>query len=135
MCSLFFNFVKVGIGPVRIEYLVAVHDGDEIFGIGEVDDVVGVAGEHDDTLDFVTTHLVVEDFIGAFLAELDEAVARDDDELFPLGVMPMLAFGDTRLRDIDAHLSAVEGVDEFGERAASIDVHLQVEDGLFLGKV
>lgn len=135
MCSLFFDFVKVGVGPVRIEYLVAVHDGDEVFGIGEVDDVVGIAGEHDDGLDFVTTHLIVEDFVRALLAELDEAVARDDDELFPLGVMPMLALGDTRLRDIDAYLSAVEGVDKFGERTTLVNIHLQVEDGLFLGKV
>ena len=96
---------------------------------------MGVAWEHDDGLDFVTTHLVVEDFVGAFLAELDEAVARDDDELFPLGVMPMLSLGDTGLGDVDAHLSAVEGVNQFGERSTGIDVHLQVEDGLFLGKV
>ena len=135
MRSLFFDFVKVGVGPIRIEYLVAVHDGDEVFGVGEVDDVVGVTGEHDDTLDFVTTHLVVEDFVGAFLAELDETVARNDDKLFPLGVMPMLSLGDTGLGDVDAHLSAVEGVDEFGERTAGIDIHLQIEDGLFLGKV
>lgn len=135
MCSLFFDFVKVGVGPVRIKYLVAIHDGDEVFGVGEVDDVVGVAGEHDDTLDFVTTHLVVEDFVGAFLAELDEAVAGDDDELFPLGVVPMLALGDAGLGDVDAYLSAVEGVNQFGERAAGIDVHLQIEDSLFLGKV
>ena len=135
MCSLFFDFVKVGVGPVRIEYLVAIHDGDEVFGVGEVDDVVGVAGEHNDTLDFVTTHLVVEDFVRALLAELDEAVARNDDKLFPLGVVPMLTLGDTRLRDVDAYLAAVEGVNQFGERTAGIDVHLQVEDGLFLGKV
>ena len=135
MCSLFFDFVKVGVGPVRIEYLVAIHDGDEVFGVGEVDDVVGVAGEHDDTLDFVTTHLVVEDFVGTFLAELDEAVARDYDELFPLGVVPMLALGDAGLGDVNTHLSAVEGVDEFGERTALVNIHLQVEDGLFLGKV
>ena len=96
---------------------------------------MGVTGEHDDTLDFVTTHLVVEDFVGTFLAELDEAVARDDDELFPLGVVPMLALGDTWLGDVDAYLSAVEGVDKFGERTTLVNIHLQVEDGLFLGKV
>ena len=49
--------------------------------------------------------------------------------------MPMLSLGDTWLRDVDAYLSAVEGVNQFGERTAGIDVHLQVEDGLFLGKV
>ena len=96
---------------------------------------MGIAGEHDDGLDFVTTHLIVEDFVRALLAELDEAVARDDDELFPLGVMPMLSLGDTGLGDVDAHLSAVEGVDKFGERAAGIDVHLQVEDSFFFGQV
>ena len=31
--------------------------------------------------------------------------------------------------------SAVEGVDEFGERTTLVNIHLQVEDGLFLGKV
>ena len=97
MCSLFFDFVKVGVGPVRIEYLVAVHDGNEVFGVGEVDDVVGVAGGHDDGLDFVTTNFIVQHFVCAFLAELDEAVARDDDELFPLGVVPMFTLGDTLL--------------------------------------
>ncbi len=135
LCSLLFDFVKVGIGPVRIEYLVAVHDGDEVFGVGEVDDVVGVTGEHDDGLDFVTTHLVVEDFVGTFLAELDETVARDDDELFPLGVVPMLTFGDTRLRDVDAYLSAVEGVDKFGERTPLVNIHFQIEDSFFFGQV
>lgn len=135
MCSLFFDFVKVGVGPVRIEYLVAVHDGDEVFGVGEVDDVVGVTGEHDDGLDFVATNFIVQHFVGTFLAELDEAVARDDDELFPLGVVPMLTFGDTRLRDVNAHLSAVEGVDEFGERTTLVNIHLQVEDSFFFGQV
>lgn len=96
---------------------------------------MGVTREHDDGLDFVTTHLVVEDFVGAFLAELDEAVARDDDELFPLGVVPMLTFGDAGLGDVDAHLSTVEGVDEFGERAALVNIHFQIEDSFFLGKV
>lgn len=130
-----FYWIEIGIGLIGIKDFVAVHYCYKVFGVGEVDDVVGVAGEHDDTLDFVTTHLVVEDFIGAFLAELDEAVARDDDKLFPLGVVPMLTFGDTRLRDVDAYLATVEGVDEFGERTTLVNIHLQVEDGLFFGQV
>lgn len=96
---------------------------------------MGVAGEHDDGLDFVTTHFVVEDFVSAFLAELDEAVARDDDELLPLGVVPMLTLGDAGLGNVDAHLTAIEGVDQFGERTAGIDVHLQIEDSFFFGQV
>ena len=49
----FYYFIEVSIRTLRIEDLVAVHDGDEILGVGEVDDVVGVAGEHDDGLDSV----------------------------------------------------------------------------------
>ena len=55
-------FIKIGVGALRIENFVAIHDGDEVLGVGEVDDVVGVAGEHDDGLDLVATHLVFDDF-------------------------------------------------------------------------
>ena len=44
---------KVGIRVVRVEDLIAVHHGDEVLGFGEIDDVVGVAGEHVDGFDLV----------------------------------------------------------------------------------
>ena len=51
---LFLHYlIKIGVGALRIENFVAIHDGDEVLGVGEVDDVVGVAGEHDDGLDSV----------------------------------------------------------------------------------
>ena len=51
---LFLHYlIKIGVGALRIEDFVAIHDGDKVFGVGEVDDVVGVAGEHDDGLDSV----------------------------------------------------------------------------------
>ncbi len=49
--------------------------------------------------------------------------------------MPVLAFGDAGLGDVDAHLTAAGSVDEFCERAAPVDVHFQVEDRLFFGQV
>ena len=67
-------FIKIGGGALRIENFVAIHDGDEVLGVGEVDDVVGVAGEHDDGLDFVAAHFVVPDFIRSLLAELNKAM-------------------------------------------------------------
>ena len=96
---------------IGIEDFVAVHDGDEVFGVGEVDDVVGVAGEHDHGLDFVAGYFIFNDFIRAFLAHLNNAMALDDDELFPLAVVPVLPFGDTGLGNVDAHLAAVRRVD------------------------
>ena len=48
---LFLHYlIKIGVGALRIENFVAVHDGDEVLGIGEVDDVMGVTREHNDGL-------------------------------------------------------------------------------------
>ena len=70
------HWVEVCVWTVGIEDLVAVHDGDEVLGIGEVDDVMGVTREHDDGLNVVATYLIVENLgIGfGFVAELDESV-------------------------------------------------------------
>ena len=50
---LLLNLLEKGVGLVGVEDLVAVHHCDEIFCVGEVDDVVGVAGKHVDGLDVV----------------------------------------------------------------------------------
>ena len=57
------------------------------------------------------------------------------DEELPLGVVPVLALCDAWLADIDAHLTTIKGVDEFGEGASVVDVHLQWESDLFLWQV
>ena len=132
---LLFHGVEVGIGARGVEALVAVHHGDEVVGLAEVDDVVGIAGEHVHGLDVLACDFVVPHFVGAFLAQLDEAVAADDDKGFPLAVVPVLALGDAGLGDVDAHLSAVGTVEEFGERAAGIDVHGHVVDGFLFGQI
>ncbi len=120
---------------IGVKYLVAVHHCHEVFGVGEVDDVVGVAGQHDDRLDFISAHLVFNHLIRPLLAHLDQAVALHHDELFPLAVVPVLALGYTRLGDVDANLPAVGRVDQFGERAAVVAVHFQVKNGLVLGQI
>ena len=74
-----------------------------MFGVAEVDDVVRVAGKHVDALDVVARDFKLDDFIRAELALLNEAVTADHDEELPLGVVPVLAFGDAGLADVDAH--------------------------------
>lgn len=49
----------------------------------------------------------------------------DNDELLPLAVVPVLAHGDAGLADVDGDLATVLGVDQLGEGAAVIGVHLQ----------
>ena len=130
-------FFEEGVGALRVEDFVAVHDSDEVFGVGEVDDVVRVAGEHVDGLDVIAVDFPFEDFALRVVEAplLDEAVALDHDKLLELGVVPVLALGNAGLGDVDAHLTGREGVDELGEGAALIDIHLEREGGFLVGQV
>lgn len=101
---------KVCIRFVRIKEFVGPHYGDQILRLGEIDDVVGVAGEHVDALDVVSTDFKLNNLIRAKLTLLNQTVSRNDDEKLPFGVVPVLTFGDAGLGDIDAHLAGVEGV-------------------------
>ena len=128
-------FFEERVGVAGVEALVAVHYGYEVVGLREVDDVMGVAGEHVHGFDFVAADLELDDFVGADAALLYLAVAGHDDEELPLCVVPVFAFGDTGLGDVDAHLPYVGTFDQLGEGAAGVDVHLQREGDLLLGQV
>ena len=97
---LFIYWVKVCVGASRVEDLVAVHHGDEVLRLREVDDVVGVAGEHYYALYPVAADLVIDYLVRTLFTHLYEAVAGDDDELLPLGVVPVLPLGDARPGDV-----------------------------------
>jgi len=85
--------------------------------------------------DLVAADLEVEDFVGIDPALLDKSVAAYDDEELPLRVVPVLTLGDARLADVDADLTTVEGVDEFGEGTSVVYVHLQWGSDLLLWKI
>ena len=102
-----FYLIKVGIWFIGVKDFVAIHNCYQVFCVRKVDDVVGVAREHDDRLYFVATHFIVQYFICALLAELDKSVTCYNNKLFPLSVVPVLTFGDTRLIDVDAYLTTV----------------------------
>ena len=95
---------------------------------------MGVAGKHDDALKLITRDLIVEN-LGirvCFISQLNKSVSRDYCEVLELAVVPVLALGDSGLGDVDADLTMSEGVEELGEAAAGIDIHLVVIDGLLL---
>ena len=66
---------------------------------------------------------------------LDEAVAFHYDELLKFGVVPVLTFGDARFGDVDAYLTGIEGVNQFGKAATVIHIHLQGEGGFLVRQV
>ena len=101
------HWFKESIWFVRVKNLVAIHYRHKVFGVAEVNDIVGITREHVDALDIVTGDFELDDFVGAEFTLLDETVSRDHNEELPFGVVPVLAFGDARLRDVDAHLATV----------------------------
>ena len=120
---------------VGVKLLVRPHDGHQVLGFGEVDDVVGVAREHVHGLNLVAAHLEFHHLVGADLAFLNQGAAAHHNEEFPLGVVPVLALGDSRLGNVHAELAAVRRLQEFGKAAAGVHVHLEREAHLFLGQV
>lgn len=119
--------VEVGVGAAGVEGLVGPHHRNQVGGVRQVDDVVRVARQHVHGLDPVAAYIILQHLAGALLAELDQAVAGDHDEQLPLGVVPVLALGYARPGDVDRHLAAAGRAQQFGERAALVDVHPQLE--------
>lgn len=96
---------------------------------------MGVAWEHVDALDVVARNLKLDDLVRTELAFLDETVTAHHNEELPLGVVPVLAFGDAGLADVDAHLATVQGVNQFSEATTVIHVHLQRESDFLLREI
>ena len=82
---------------IRVKAFVGPHEGDEVFRFGEVDDIMGIPGEHMDGLDVFSVHVEVQHFVGADFTLLNQPFAGDHDEQLPFGVVPMLSLGDTGL--------------------------------------
>ena len=96
-----------------------------------------VAGEHVDGLDVVAVHFPLQHLALRVVevALLDESVTLDNNELLELGVVPMLAFGDAGLGDIDANLAAIKCVHQLRKRTSVIDIHLQRECHLLFREI
>lgn len=80
---------------IRIKYLVAGHDSYKIFRIGKINDIVCPPRNHVNTLDFISAYLELDLLTSIDVSFLDQTMAMNNNELFPLAVMPMLSFGDT----------------------------------------
>ena len=63
----------------------------------------------------ITTHFIVPYFVCPFLTELNKSMPCYNNKSFPLAVMPMFTFDDSRFADIDADLTVVKGMDKFSK--------------------
>ena len=87
-----YRFTK-GIRMAGIKYFIAGHHRDKIIRIRQVNDIMCPAGDHIDRLNLVSAYFKFHRLIGVNVALLDQSMTMHNDELFPLAVMPVLAFG------------------------------------------
>ena len=71
---------------------------------------MGVAGKHVDGIYPLAAHLEVQHLVRADAPLLYKGPAAHHDEQLPLAVVPVLALGDSRFRDVDAELAALRGL-------------------------
>lgn len=120
---------------VRVKDLVAGHDRYHIFHLGQVNDIVSPARDHIDCLDLIARNLKFLLFPVVDVLLLDQAVTSHHDEQLSLGVVPVLPLGDARTADVDGHLAAIRRVDQSGEGAPVVHIHLQSILKLFCGQI
>jgi len=107
-----------------VKLLVGPHDCHQIFRFAQIDNIVGIARQHMNSLDPVAADLKFDLFIGADLTFLNQPVSGHHHEKFPLAVVPVLSLGDARSYDVDGDLSAGGGLQKFREAASLIHIHL-----------
>ena len=105
---------------IGIELLVRPHQGDEVLGVTQIDDIVRPAGDHVNGFDLISRNLKANLLIRMDIALLDQGASRYDDKKLPLRVMPVLTLCDAGLTDIQAELSVIGGFQQLGERAAVV---------------
>ena len=110
---------------IRVKNLVTGHDRHQVFCFRQINNVVCPAGNHVDSLDLIPGNFKLHRFSGVDVPFLNQAMTGNYNEQLPLGVVPVLPLGDARAADVDAHLSAIGGVYQFGEGATVVHVHLE----------
>ena len=117
------HLLKKRIGFIRIKQFVGPHHRHQILRIRQIDDVVCITWKHMYRLNALARHVKGEHLIRADFALFDAADTGYHHKELPLGVVPMLALGDTGLGDIDAKLSAGSGLEQFRKTATVVHVH------------
>ncbi len=72
---------------VGVKDLVAGHHRHQILCVGQIDDIMGPAGDHVHRLDLFTADLKFHGFSRVDIALLDQTVTIHHNKLLPLGVM------------------------------------------------
>ena len=117
------NFLEIGIRAIRIEALVAPHEGHQVLRLRQVDDIMRIARYHLHHLHLVAAHLELDHLLRADFPHLDQAMAAHHHEFLVLRVMPMLPFCNARPRYVHRELPPVRRADDLRKATPVIHVH------------
>lgn len=120
---LFLYYLKESIRPFRIKDFIAGHNRNQIFGMGQINNIMSPSGNHVDSFDPISTYLKFHSLSGIDIPLLDQAMSMHYNKLFPLGIMLVLALGDSRFTDINGNLAAILSMYQLSKRTSVITVH------------
>lgn len=124
----------IGIRILRVKGFICPHQRHKI-SFPYILDVVRIARRNIYHLRLFTGYNIFCDSVTVGLSQLDQGISADYQEFFRLGMMPVIAFGDARLCNIDRKLTAVRGADKLSKRAAFIGISLQRIAEMLLRKI
>ena len=87
---------------------------------------MGPSRYHIYCFNLVSGYFEFDFFSGIDIPFLYQSMAGHYNKLFPLTVVPMLTFCDSRLTDINGYLSTIHRVNQFCKGASRILIHLQL---------
>ena len=84
------HLLKECVWPVLVKHLGSPHDGDQIFCLAQVDDIVCPSRLHPYPLNAISRYLILFDLVVFQIPHLNQATPFDNDEDLVLAVVPML---------------------------------------------
>ena len=96
-----------------------------------------IAREHVDSLDVIAIYLPLQNFPFRVIeiTLLNETMSFYHNKLLKLGIVPVLPLSNTRLGDIDAHLSTAQCMNQLRKRTTFIHIHFKRERHLLLRQI
>ena len=99
------HLLKKCIRLLRIKNLITGHDGNQIFCVREIDDVMRPSRNHVDCFNLITRNLEADLLPGVDVPFFNQTMPMNHNKLLPLGVVPVLPLGDARFANVDADIS------------------------------
>ena len=120
---------------IWIKLLISPHNSHKVLCLTQIDNVMGITGEHMNSLDLISTNFKLDNFVSTYLTLLNKTMTGNNYKELPLAVMPVLSLSNPGIANIYRELTTVSSFQKLGKASSVIAVHLQIKDGLLLSSL